>query len=229
MPTPASPDTVSMVTEERVLRIGERLVGPGRPTYVIAEVSANHGQRIDHTLEIVRAAAQSGADAVKLQTYTPDTITLDVETGPFVIGQDSPWAGRTLHDLYAEAMTPWEWHAEIFEAARREGLHFLSTPFDASAVEFLDGLGVPVYKIASFELVDIGLLRVCRCNGETRHHVDRNGDRRGDRGSGRHRGRGRGCWRGVAALQQHVSGVARRDGSAHDPAHGRDGSSGRSG
>ena len=166
MPTSASPDTVSMVTDERVLRIGERLVGPGRPTYVIAEVSANHGQRIDHAVEIVRAAARSGADAVKLQTYTPDTITLDVETGPFVIGQDSPWAGRTLHDLYAEAMTPWEWHAEIFEAARREGLHFLSTPFDASAVEFLDGLGVPVYKIASFELVDIGLLRSVGATGK---------------------------------------------------------------
>lgn len=133
---------------------------------MIAEVSANHGQRLDAALEIVRAAARAGADAVKLQTYTPDTITLDVRSGPFVVGGDSPWAGRTLHDLYAEAMTPWEWHAELFEAAHREGMQFLSTPFDESAVEFLDRLGVPVFKVASFELVDIGLLRSVGATGK---------------------------------------------------------------
>lgn len=141
------------------LRIGERLVGPGEPVYVIAEMSANHGQNIDEAIRIIRAMAEAGADAVKLQTYTPDTLTIDCDNEHFRIGGGTVWEGRTLYSLYGEAYTPWEWHARLKQEAEAVGLDFFSTPFDDSAVDFLEKLGVPAYKVASFEVVDPALIR----------------------------------------------------------------------
>ena len=143
----------------RPIRIAERLVGPGQPTYVVAELSANHRGRLDDALAIVEAAAEAGADAVKLQTYTPDSLTIRSARDEFRVGSGSLWAGRTLYDLYAEAQTPWEWHAPLAARARELGLDFFSTPFDAQAVAALDALGVRVFKIASFELIDTALLQ----------------------------------------------------------------------
>lgn len=147
----------------RSFRIGDRVVGDGAPTYFIAELSANHGHDVDKALRTIEAAAKAGADAVKLQTYTPDTLTLRSSAPPFVVQTKNEWAGRTLHDLYAEAMTPWEWHRRLIDAANALGMACFSTPFDETAVAFLDELGVPAYKIASFELVDLPLVeRVAR-------------------------------------------------------------------
>lgn len=145
--------------------IGGRAVGAGAPVFVIAEVSANHGGRLDTALDIVRAAADAGADAVKLQTYTPDTMTLDLDTEPFVVGAGSPWAGRRLYELYAEAQTPWEWHEPIASLASDLGLTWLSTPFDATALTFLESLDVPALKIASFELTDLDLVSAAAASG----------------------------------------------------------------
>jgi N-acetylneuraminate synthase len=140
--------------------IAGRPIGCGRPVYVVAELSANHRQDLACARELVRAAAAAGADAVKLQTYTPDTMTLDLRGGPFRIGQGgTAWDGAVLHDLYGEAQTPWSWHAELAALARDLGLQWLSTPFDHTAVDFLETLDVPAYKVAAFELVDIPLLR----------------------------------------------------------------------
>jgi pseudaminic acid synthase len=137
---------------------GREIRNGGRP-FVIAEMSGNHNQSLDTALEIVQAAADAGADAVKLQTYTADTITLDVSSGPFVISDpQSPWAGRRLHELYQEAHTPWEWHKPLFDRARELGMVAFSTPFDATAVDFLEDLDVPAYKVASFEVVDLPLI-----------------------------------------------------------------------
>ena len=147
------------------LTIGDRFLGPGRPTYVVAEVSANHGGSLEHALELVDAIAETGADAVKLQTYTPDTMTIDSDQKWFRI-EGTQWAGRSLYDLYREAQTPWEWHAPIKERVEAHGLDFFSTPFDASAVDFLQDLGVAAFKIASFELVDIPLVRRVAATGK---------------------------------------------------------------
>lgn len=138
--------------------IGQRAVGVGQPVYIIAELSANHHQELDTARELVRAAAAAGADAIKLQTYTADTITLDDRSAPFRIQHGTVWDGAVLHDLYRTAATPWEWHAELFALAASLGLQGFSTPFDSTAVRFLSGLDVPAYKVASFELVDIPLL-----------------------------------------------------------------------
>jgi pseudaminic acid synthase len=143
----------------RAITIGGRPIGPGQPCYIVAELSANHHQRLDKAVELVRAAKAAGADAVKLQTYTPDTITIDCDAADFRIGGGTLWEGRTLYDLYGEACTPWEWHPQLLELATSLGMACFSSPFDASAVEFLEGLGVPAYKIASFELVDLPLIR----------------------------------------------------------------------
>jgi pseudaminic acid synthase len=140
------------------ITIADRAIGAGHPAYIIAEMSANHSRDFNHALRIVEAAAAAGADAIKLQTYTADTLTIACSNEYFQI-RGTQWSGRTLHDLYQEAYTPWEWHAPLKEAAQRLGLHFFSTPFDSSAIDFLDSLGVPAFKIASFELVDIPLLR----------------------------------------------------------------------
>ena len=128
-------------------------------TFIIAELSANHGHRLDLALESVRAAREAGADAVKIQTYTADTLTIDCDSPDFVVKGTALWDRRTLYDLYSEAFTPWEWHEAIFEEARRVGLQCFSTPFDKSAVDFLEKLGNPIYKIASFEITDIPLIR----------------------------------------------------------------------
>ena len=142
-----------------VIEISGRKVGPGHPCYIVAELSANHGHSFERAVELVHAAGRAGADAVKLQTYTADTITIDSGRPEFVIGANSLWSGRKLHDLYQEAHTPWEWQPRLKEVAESLGMHCFSTPFDDSAVDFLEGMGVPAHKVASFELVDSRLLR----------------------------------------------------------------------
>ncbi len=148
------------------MQIAGRRIGGGAPTYVIAELSANHQHQFQAAVNLVHAAADAGVDAVKLQTYTPDTITLDTDRPEFRVESGTVWDGRTLHDLYAEAYTPWEWHEPLQQVATERGLHFFSSPFDASAVEMLETLDVPAYKIASFELVDVGLIRCVAQTGK---------------------------------------------------------------
>jgi pseudaminic acid synthase len=138
----------------------------GKRTFIVAELSANHGHRLETALKLVQAAKECGADAVKLQTYTADTITLDCSNEYFQIKHGTIWDGTTLHKLYGEAYTPWEWHRPIQEAVEREGMIFFSTPFDFSAVDFLESLNVPLYKIASFELVDLPLIRKVALTGK---------------------------------------------------------------
>ena len=141
------------------LHIGSRRVGPGQPAYIIAELSANHGQDFDQAVRIVRAMAAAGADAVKVQTYTADTLTIACDNEFFRIGGGTLWDGRTLHDLYQEAFMPWDWQPKLQAITTELGLDFFSTPFDASAVDFLEAMNVPCHKVASFELVDLPLLR----------------------------------------------------------------------
>jgi N-acetylneuraminate synthase len=149
------------------VKIGTREVGPGVRPYLIAEMSGNHNHSLDRALAIVDAAADCGADAIKLQTYTADTMTLDVHMPGFVIDDPaSLWNGRQLYDLYREAHTPWEWHGPIIERARARGLDCFSTPFDESAVEFLEDLDVPAYKIASFEATDLPLIHTVAKRGK---------------------------------------------------------------
>lgn len=140
------------------INIGNREIGLGRPTYFIAEMSANHGQSFEQAVEIIKAAKDAGADAVKLQTYTPDTITLDCKTEYFQI-KGNIWEGRGLYELYGEAYTPWDWQPKLKEIGNELGLDVFSSPFDTTAVDFLERMDVPAYKIASFELVDIPLIR----------------------------------------------------------------------
>src|SRR5215471_7842533 len=140
------------------IRINGRRIGRGYPTYIVAEMSANHGQNFDQAVSIIEAAKASGADAIKLQTYTPDTLTIDCGRESFQIN-GTLWAGRKLYDLYSEAYTPWEWQPKLQQVARKLGLDLFSTPFDDSAVDFLEAMNVPAHKIASFEIVDIPLIR----------------------------------------------------------------------
>lgn len=142
------------------MMIDGRPIGDVPPcTFVIAELSANHGGSLESALRIVTAASDAGADAVKLQTYRPDTITIDADTELFRISSGTVWDGRTLYSLYEEAYTPWEWHVTLRDRALALGMTWLSSPFDSTAVELLESLDAPAYKIASFEIVDIGLIR----------------------------------------------------------------------
>lgn len=129
-------------------------------------MSANHGHSLENAMKVVRAAKEAGADAIKLQTYTPDTLTLDSDRPEFLMGENTVWAGRNLYDLYAEAHTPWEWQPELKKEAERLGMHCFSTPFDETAVDFLEAMHVPAHKIASFELVDTKLLQRVAATGK---------------------------------------------------------------
>jgi pseudaminic acid synthase len=141
------------------ITIAGREVGPGRPVYVIAEMSANHNQDFDQAVKIIQAANACGVDAIKLQTYTADTMTIASDRPEFRVGPGTLWEGQRLHDLYTQASTPWEWQARLQRVAHDLGLDFFSTAFDAAAVDFLEELRVPVHKIASFEIVDLPLIR----------------------------------------------------------------------
>lgn len=150
-----------------MLQIANTNIGTAYRPFIIAEMSGNHNQSLERALAIVDAAAQAGVQALKLQTYTADTMTLDIDEGEFFI--DNPgslWKGQSLYKLYQEAYTPWEWHKPIFERCRELGLIGFSSPFDATAVDFLEELGVPCYKIASFELNDLVLIRKVACTGK---------------------------------------------------------------
>ncbi len=146
------------------IEINGRRIGPGRPVYIVAEMSANHGQSFDEAVRILRAARDAGADAVKLQTYRPETITIDCDNEYFRIS-GSLWEGSTLYDLYAKAFTPWDWQPKLKALAGELGMDLFSTPFDATAVDFLERMTVPAYKVASFEVVDIPLLRKIAATG----------------------------------------------------------------
>jgi N-acetylneuraminate synthase len=140
-------------------RIGAREISPSQPVYIVAELSGNHGQNFDQAVRMVHAARAAGADAIKLQTYTPDTMTLNSQREWFRISSGTPWDGRTLYDLYGEAHTPWDWQPKLKDVASGLGMDLFSTAFDSTSVEFLEEMGVPVHKIASFDIVDIPLIR----------------------------------------------------------------------
>ena len=151
---------------EAALHIGATTVGPGHPVYVVAEISANHNQIYEQAVKLIHAAKEAGADAVKLQTYTPDTLTIDCDNEYFRIGPGTSWEGRTLYDLYREAYTPWEWQPGLKKIAEELGMGFFSTPFDFSAVDFLEDLEVQAYKVASFEIVDVHLIKKIAATGK---------------------------------------------------------------
>ena len=147
------------------ISIAGRRIGGNSSPYVIAELSANHNGKLDTALRIIKEAKNSGADAVKLQTYRPDTITLDCDNEDFRI-TDGLWKGRTLYDLYGEAHMPWKWHAPLFEHAQKLGITIFSSPFDESAIDLLERLDAPAYKIASFEAVDTSLIKYAAATGK---------------------------------------------------------------
>ena len=144
----------------------DRLIGDGEPCFIVAEMSANHNQDFNKAVEIVEAAARAGADAIKLQTYRSDTITFNSHDEHFQVPRNSVWSGRTLYELYEEAYTPWEWQPEIKRVAESLGMFCFSSPFDQTAVDFLDDMGVPLFKIASFELIDLPLIRYAAQKGK---------------------------------------------------------------
>lgn len=149
-----------------LIEIGDQRVGHGYPTYIVAEISANHRQQFDEAVKLVEAAKEAGADAVKLQTYTPDTLTIQCDAPEFRIGGGTPWDGKTLYDLYAEAYMLWEWQPKLKKVADDIGIGLFSTPFDKRAVDFLKEMSVPAYKVASFEIVDIPLIKYIASKGK---------------------------------------------------------------
>jgi len=163
------------------IQINHRKVATGEPTYIVAEISANHQHQFDQAVKLLQAAQKAGADAVKLQTYTPDTLTLRSDADAFRIRGGTLWDGRTLYDLYAEAFTPWDWVPRLQAVAAELGIDLFSTAYDPSSVDFLEQLGVPVHKIASFELVDVPLIEKMARTGKpliistgmaTRHEIE---------------------------------------------------------
>ncbi len=148
------------------IRIAGQPIGPGHPTYFIAEMSANHDGKLDRAIELLEACAEAGADAVKLQTYTADTLTLDSDSPAFRVSGGTLWDGRTLHDLYTEASMPWEWQPILKQRGEELGIAVFSSPFDATAIEFLEGLNVPAYKIASAEITDSRLVAAVAATGK---------------------------------------------------------------
>ena len=149
------------------INLGGAQIGSSQPPFVIAEMSGNHNQSLERALKIVDAAADAGVNAIKIQTYTADTMTLDIQENAFVIDDpDSLWKGSSLYNLYQQAHTPWEWHEQIFLRARKLGLIAFSSPFDESAVDFLEELDVPCYKIASFEMTDLPLIKKVASTGK---------------------------------------------------------------
>ncbi|MCX8130818.1 MAG: pseudaminic acid synthase [Clostridia bacterium] len=147
------------------INIGYRTIGEGNPCYIIAEMSANHAGDINNAMEIIYAAKESGADCIKIQTYTPDTLTIDCNNDYFQI-KEGTWKGENLYNLYKKAYTPWEWQSDLKKEADKIGIDFLSTPFDKTAVDFLESIDVKFYKIASFELVDIPLIKYVASKGK---------------------------------------------------------------
>lgn len=150
----------------KAIEVQGRRIGAGYPCYIIAELSANHNGSFDQAVDVIRAARNAGADAIKLQTYTPDTLTIRSNNEYFRIGGGTLWDGRTLYDLYAEAYTPWDWHLRLKEITNEMGLAFFSTPFDPTAVDFLEDMGVPMHKVASFEIVDLPLIKKIASTGK---------------------------------------------------------------
>ena len=148
---------MDMADHANDFEIAGREIGPSHPVYIVAEMSANHNQRFEQAVEIIHAAKKAGADAIKLQTYTPDTITINADTEPFIV-KGTIWNGQKLYNLYRTAYTPWDWQPQLKKIAENEGLGFFSTPFDSTAVDFLESMQVSAYKIASFEIVDIPLI-----------------------------------------------------------------------
>lgn len=151
---------------ENYIDINGRKIGLGFPAYIVAELSANHRQKLDEAIELIRVAKEAGADAVKLQTYTPDTMTIKCTAPEFLIGGGTPWDGKTLYDLYGEAYMPWEWQPKLKKVADDLGIDLFSTPYDKAAVDFLEEMGVTAYKVASFEIVDLPLIEYIASNGK---------------------------------------------------------------
>ena len=147
------------------IKVGNRYIGQGCPVYMIAEMSANHAGSLERAKEIIRAAKESGADCIKVQTYTPDTLTIDCSNEYFQV-KNGTWEGENLYGLYGKGYMPWEWQGILKEEADRVGIDFLSTPFDVSSVDFLEGLGLEFYKIASFEMVDLPLVEYIASKGK---------------------------------------------------------------
>ncbi|NFE60774.1 pseudaminic acid synthase [Clostridium botulinum] len=148
------------------IKIKNKVIGGNNPTFIIAEMSANHLQNFENAVKLIKAVKDAGADAIKLQTYTPDTITIDCDNEYFQINQNTIWDGTTLHKLYREAYTPWEWQPRLKKIAEEEGLICFSSPFDKTSVDFLEKMDVPAYKIASFEINDIPLIEYVASKGK---------------------------------------------------------------
>jgi pseudaminic acid synthase len=157
---------IAVPLEKPFIEISRRRIGSGYPAYIIAELSANHHQQFDGAVKLVKAAKEAGVDAVKLQTYTPDTISIDCRNKYFRIGKGTIWEGRNLYELYSEAYTPWDWQPKLKKIVEEMGMSLFSSPFDKTAVDFLEEMDVPAYKVASFELVDIPLIEYIASKGK---------------------------------------------------------------